>query len=138
VTRPVGIQPDDLAEVMSTFGVAEAQVLRDHAMSHILGALSRHHREDVIFFGGSALSRTHLLDQRLSEDIDLIAVSNRDGLADLLRRDIDTALARTHGRIAWSPEWSRNSDVNPAVAVMADGIAIKIQLLRRQVTSAKA
>ena len=61
MTRPIGLQPDDLAKVMATFGVAEAQVRRDHAISHILAALSRHRREDLIFFGGTALSRTYLL-----------------------------------------------------------------------------
>jgi hypothetical protein len=45
------------------------------------------------------LGRTYLLDARLSEDIDLIAVDQRDGLADILLEDINTALARTHGRI---------------------------------------
>ena len=105
------MQPDDVAEVMATFGVAEAQVRRDHAISHILAALSRRHSEELIFFGGTALSRTYLLDERLSEDI-------------------DAALARTHGRITWSPGWSRNSAVDPAVAVTPDGIAITIQLLR--------
>lgn len=128
--RPVGLQPDDVAEVMATFGVAEAQVRRDHAISHILAALSRRHSEELIFFGGTALSRTYLLDERLSEDIDLIAVDQRDDLADILLKDIDAALARTHGRITWSPGWSRNSDVDSAVAVTPDGIAIKIQLLR--------
>jgi len=130
VTRPFGLQPDDLAQVMATFGVAEGQVRRDHAISHILAALSRHHREELIFFGGTALSRTYLLDERLSEDIDLIAVAHRDGLADALRKDINAALARTHGRITWSPGWSRNSDADHAVAVTADGVAINIQLLR--------
>lgn len=128
--RPVGLQPDDVAEVMATFGVAEAQVRRDHAISHILAALSRRHSEALIFFGGTALSRTYLLDERLSEDIDLIAVDQRDDLAGILLKDIEAALARTHGRITWSPGWSRNSDVDPAVAVTPDGIAIKIQLLR--------
>jgi hypothetical protein len=47
-----------------------------------------------------------------------------------LSDDISAALARTHGRITWSPEWSRNSDVEPAIAVTPDGLAIKIQLLR--------
>src|ERR1035437_6902676 len=64
---------------MATFGVAEVQVRRDHAISHILAALSRHRRQELIFFGGTALSRTYLLDERLSEDIDLIAVDQRDG-----------------------------------------------------------
>jgi len=54
MTQPFGLQPNDLAEVMATFGVAEAQVRRDHAISHILAALSRHHREELIFFGGTA------------------------------------------------------------------------------------
>ena len=130
MTRPFGLQPDDLAKVMATFGVAEVQVRRDHAISHILAALSRHRRQELIFYGGTALSRTYLLDERLSEDIDLIAVDQRDGLADELLKDINAALVRTHGRITWSPGWSRNSDVDPAVAVTPDGIAIKIQLLR--------
>jgi len=130
MTQPFGLQPDDLAEAMASFGVAEAQVRRDHAISHILAALSRHHGEELIFFGGTALSRTYLLDQRLSEDIDLIAVDHRDGLADVLLKEVSSALARTHGRITWSPEWSRSSDVDPAVAVTADGIAVQIQLLR--------
>jgi len=117
---------------MATFGVAEAQVRRDHAISHILAALSRHQPEELIFFGGTALSRTYLLDGRLSEDIDLIAVHHRDDLAGVLLNDINTALARTHGRITWSPEWSRNSDVDPAVALTLHGIAIRIQLLRGQ------
>jgi predicted nucleotidyltransferase component of viral defense system len=130
VTQPIGLQPDDLAAVMATFGVAEAQVRRDHAISHILAALSRNGGDELIFFGGTALSRTYLLDGRLSEDIDLIAVDHRDDLADVLRKDINAALTRTHGRITWSPGWSRNSDVDPAVAVTAGGIATKIQLLR--------
>jgi hypothetical protein len=130
MTTPVGLQPDDLAEVMARFGVAEAQVRRDHAISHILAALSRHHSDDVIFFGGTSLSRTYLRNERLSEDIDLIAIGRRDDLADILATDIAGALLRTHGRITWSPGWSRNSDVEPAIAVTPDGVAIKLQLLR--------
>jgi len=102
----------------------------DHAISHILAALSRYHRDELMFFGGTALRRTYLLDERLSEDVDLIATSNRDGLAGILSKDIRTALSRTHGRITWAPGWTRSSDVEPAVAVTPDGIAIKIQLLR--------
>jgi len=131
MTPPVGLQPDDLTHVMSAFGVAEAQVRRDHAVSHILATLSRHHRDELIFFGGTALSRTYLVDERLSEDIDLIAIDHRNHLAETLLQDINTGLARTHGRITWSPAWSPTSDVEPAVAVTPDGIAIKIQLLPR-------
>jgi len=129
MTRPVGLQPADLAEVMGRFGVAEQQVRRDHAISHILAALSSH-QDEVIFFGGTALSRTHLRDERLSEDIDLIATHDRDKLAVALSNDVSNALARTHGRITWSPGWSRNSDIEPAVAITPDGLAVRIQLIR--------
>lgn len=47
MSRPVGLQPDDLTRVMSAFGVAETQVRRDHAVSHILATLSQHHRDDL-------------------------------------------------------------------------------------------
>jgi predicted nucleotidyltransferase component of viral defense system len=101
MTNPtVGLQPDDLQRVMDQFGVGEEQVRRDHAISPILlAALSRSHREQLIFFGDTALSRTFLLDGRLSEDIDLIALINRDELAEILVRDIANALRQTHGRI---------------------------------------
>lgn len=33
--------------------------------------------EGVMFFGGTSLSRTHLADARLSEDIDLVALAPR-------------------------------------------------------------
>jgi hypothetical protein len=117
---PVGLQPDDLIRVMSAFGVAETQVRRDHAVSHILATLSQHHRDDLIFFGGTALSRTYLVDERLSEDIDLIATVPRNDLANALIQDIGIGLARTHGRITWTPPWSPSSDIEPAIAVTAD------------------
>jgi hypothetical protein len=129
MSRPVGLQPDELTHVMSAFGVAETQVRRDHAVSHILAVLSRYHRDELIFFGGTALSRTYLIDERLSEDIDLIATARRNHLADALIQDINAGLARTHGRITWSPTWSPTSDIDPAVVVLPDDIAVKIQLL---------
>jgi predicted nucleotidyltransferase component of viral defense system len=129
MSRPFGLQSDDLDRVMSAFGVAEAQVRRDHAVSHILASLSRHHRDELVFFGGTALSRTYLADERLSEDIDLIAITNRNRLADALIQHINVDLIRTHGRVTWSPTWSLSSDIEPAVAVVPDGSAVKIQLL---------
>jgi hypothetical protein len=130
MTGPVGLHPHDLATVTDRFGVAEEQVRRDHAISHVLGVLSRYHGDELIFFGGTALSQTYLRDERLSEDIDLITTGHRDDLAAVLTDEIGAALTRTHGRPAWSPGWSRSSDVDPAVLVTPEGLAIKIQLLR--------
>ena len=69
MTSPTGLQSLDLNRVRLAFGVADTQVRRDHAVSYVLAALSRSYRDDLIFFGGTALSRTHLVDERLSEDI---------------------------------------------------------------------
>jgi hypothetical protein len=126
-----GLSPADLTRVMDQFGVAEDQVRRDHAISHILAVLSRSHRDRLIFFGGTALSRTCLHDERLSEDIDLIVTAgNRDAVANQLRRDIDQALQRTHGRLTWNPAWTPNSDVAPALIETPARVVIKVQLLR--------
>ena len=47
-------------EIAELFGVGEAQVRRDHVISHALAALSTLGTDDLVFFGGTALSRTHL------------------------------------------------------------------------------
>lgn len=127
---PVGLQIDDLNRVIEQFGVSEAQVRRDHAISLILAALSEHYRTDLLFFGGTALSRTYLDAERLSEDVDLIATTARDEIAQRLTQTIERALQRTHGRVSWVQHFSANSDVVPAIATTSDRIAITIQLLR--------
>ena len=57
---------DDLETVAAKFGVGMEQVRRDHLISHILGALTTMDgTDDLTFFGGTALSRTHLPNLRL-------------------------------------------------------------------------
>lgn len=60
----------ELLQVQSLFSSSELQVRRDHAISHILAAIQGL-RSEMVFYGGTALSRTFLTDGRLSEDIDL-------------------------------------------------------------------
>ena len=71
------MNPDELDSVATQFGVASAQVEQDHLISHLLGYVSVHFADRVVFVGGTALARTHLVDGWLSEDIDLIAVGSR-------------------------------------------------------------
>jgi hypothetical protein len=71
------LAPDEEAAVAEQFGVARTQVRRDHLISHLLAALSTHLADQVVCFGGTALSRSFVPDGRLSEDIDLIAVGRR-------------------------------------------------------------
>jgi len=49
------------------------QVRRDHLLSHLLAALSRHLQDRLLFFGGTALAGAFIPDGRLSEDLDLIS-----------------------------------------------------------------
>jgi len=44
--------------------------------------------DHLVFFGGTALSRTHLADARLSEDIDLIAQGARGQVAEQIERAV--------------------------------------------------
>jgi predicted nucleotidyltransferase component of viral defense system len=126
-----GLTRDDLNREATRFGVGELQVRRDHAISHILAALSRHLADDIVFFGGTALSRTHLADARLSEDVDLIALGQREVVAAEVAKSIEAALLRSHGRVTWQSVFGAN-DVDPAVLAIPDGIAVRVQVLDRR------
>jgi predicted nucleotidyltransferase component of viral defense system len=126
-----GLSREDLERATARFRVADDQVRRDHAISHILAGISKTLRDGVIFFGGTALSRTHLVHARLSEDIDLIALGDRSETAERLTSAIDNALSRTHGRLAWSPPFT-SKDVDPAIVETPTGIAIRVQLLAKK------
>ncbi len=77
-----GLSRRELADYVEQFGAAEEQVHRDHLISILLAALAASSdAEHLIFFGGTALSRTHLVDFRLSEDIDLLTHAPRGEVA---------------------------------------------------------
>lgn len=120
---------DERDAVAAQFGVAPEQVERDHLISHLLGFLSDQYVDKVHFIGGTALARTHLPTGRLSEDIDLIALDDRDQLAADLDKAIPRATARTHGRLGWEPALSSVPDTSGAILRSGDGWSLKIQLL---------
>ena len=127
MTAPV---PSEWEAVAAQFGVDLAQVRRDHLISHVLAALSQHlHDDEVVFFGGTALARTHLADGRLSEDIDLLAQVNRSQVAARIELALAGALRRSHGRPTWAPALTQTRDAQPALLQVADGTSIQIQLL---------
>jgi hypothetical protein len=134
VTLPAvgfGPDPDEAAEVARTFGVGTAQVDRDHLISHVLAALGDARVGDrLVFLGGTALSRTLLPDLRLSEDIDLLARGRRDEVARAVTVAVTRALARTHGRVTWTPPLDRPAGVGVSVlGVEGTGIRVQVQLL---------
>ncbi len=92
MTDVTGLQMSEAARVAAQFGVSIAQVRRDHLSSLILAALGPHD-DELLFFGGTALARTHLPHGRLSEDIDLIALGERAEIAPAGRRQRRTSVA---------------------------------------------
>ncbi|WP_091247241.1 nucleotidyl transferase AbiEii/AbiGii toxin family protein [Klenkia soli] len=113
-----------------TFGVADSQVLRDHAISHVLAALSAAGLADaLVFIGGTALSRTHLPDLRLSEDIDLLALEDRGVVGPAIEEAVARGLQRSHGTVAWLPPLAETRGAQSSVLVVADTITIRVQLL---------
>lgn len=120
---------DERDAVATRFGVSTEQVDRDHLISHLLGSISSHFADRLHFIGGTALSRTHLSDGRLSEDIDLVAIGNRTALAQELDTALPRAVARSHGRLEWAPALAEVTNTSAAVLRSAAGLSVKIQLL---------
>lgn len=101
---------DELDAVAARFGADLEQVRRDHLLSHVLAAISAGiSTDDVVFFGGTALSRTYLADARLSEDTDLIALVPRLQLAGAIESAVARGIARSHGRVSWLPPLTATS-----------------------------
>lgn len=123
------LDPVEAAATAAKFDVSDEQVRRDHLISHLLAALAARVPEAVVFFGGTALARTHLPDGRLSEDIDLYARPNRPAVVDAITAALETGVLREYGRLTWSPPLSAVKDTVPAILRTSDGLTVRVQLL---------
>lgn len=118
------LDPRESQNVQDLFGANEAQVSRDHAISHVLAALQRINTE-FVFFGGTALSRTFLTTGRLSEDVDLYSPDRRalcrelDGLLKLIKEEFPQA--------AWNVMPSQTGDPHSSLLVCDSSTQIKVQ-----------
>jgi Nucleotidyl transferase AbiEii toxin, Type IV TA system len=123
--------PAEVAAVADRFGVAIAQVRRDHLISLLLGLLSRDLADQVLFFGGTALARTHLPEGRLSEDIDLMVRggATRREVAGVVESLFASGLRRVVGRLEWVSPLASAPDVQAGVLAGPDGMSIRVQLL---------
>ncbi|MEE8867786.1 MAG: nucleotidyl transferase AbiEii/AbiGii toxin family protein [Acidipropionibacterium acidipropionici] len=128
VPTPGVLAKEDLLRVEDEFGVGEEQVRRDHLISHVLSAVSTLGVDDVMFLGGTALSRTWLPGLRLSEDIDLIALGRRPDVADLIEAAVARALRRGFGEVSFSPHMRSAKHPQPSVMAVA-GLKVQVQLL---------
>jgi predicted nucleotidyltransferase component of viral defense system len=125
---PGVLDDEERIAVARQFGVAEEQVVRDHAISHVLAAIAGIGTDEVVFFGGTALSRTHLTALRLSEDIDLIAYGHRGEIGDRIEAAISRQIGRTLGTASFTPHIRETTHPDPAVMQVGD-TRIQIQLL---------
>lgn len=123
------LDPDEETAVAEQFGVARPQVRRDHLISHLLAALGAHAADQVVFFGGTALSRTFIPDGRLSEDIDLIAVRERRAAAEVVADCLVRGVRREYPGLRWEPLLTAVRDTAPAVLISPDGLTVRVQLL---------
>lgn len=114
--------------VETLFGVGTAQVVRDHVISHALAAIASIGTDDVLFFGGTALARTHLSTLRLSEDIDLIALRDRADLAERIEGALARRLRRAFGAVHFAPHLREARHPEPTVVQVGDA-RVQIQLL---------
>lgn len=121
---------DEWIRVAAAFDVAMEQVRRDHLVSHVLAAIAAGiSTDDLVFFGGTALSRTYLSDARLSEDIDLIALAPRARVAEQIEDVVRRGLARSHGRPVWRPALTSTAGSQPAILSVAEGLSVQVQLV---------
>jgi hypothetical protein len=123
------LDPDQAAQVAAQFGVSDLQVRRDHLISHLLAVLGRHFGDDLVFFGGTALARTHLPDGRLSEDIDLVTIPPRAEVAARIERVLVTGVRREYGTLSWDPSLVAVTGSASAVLRSKDGLQLRVQLL---------
>lgn len=120
------INADESQKIQELFSVNEAQVNRDHAISHALAAFQQI-KTSFIFFGGTALSRTFLAEGRLSEDIDLYSSDRQalclemDGLPNLLEEEFPQA--------NWNVLPSRTKDSEYSLLVCDSSIQIRVQIV---------
>lgn len=122
------IEPAEVARFADQLGVDRSQVRRDHLVSHCLSVLGS--LEEMCFFGGTALARTHLAGRRISEDIDLLA-DDHSAAADRLRDRLLSDLATEFPALTWA-ELSRRSRLM-TVTVENPGIpSLKIQIVRTE------
>jgi hypothetical protein len=128
------LEQAELERVAAEFGVSEAQVRRDHMISHILMALAELDLP-ITFFGGTALARTYLADPgqgaRLSEDIDLYTPDRRE-VASVLDERLPRLMRREFPGTVWDPALSGVRSVEPGQLLSREGLRVRVQLLNAE------
>lgn len=123
------LDPEEMSAVASRFGVADVQVRLDYLISLLLAGLSEALSDSLVFFGGTALSRTLLTEGRLSEDLDLLAIQERAGVVQAVERVLAASALREVGRLTWAPPLADRRAETGGVLRSSDGLSVRVQLL---------
>jgi len=123
--------PAQVGRWAQRFGVADAHVRLDHLLSHMIRAIAELDHGDVVFFGGTALCRTYLIEPpwlRLSEDLDLLVVGKARTVKARFEEEIPRLIRREFPTRSWVVAPSGARAPSPAL-LNADGFNIRMQLL---------
>ena len=123
------LDPRESQNLQNLFNANEAQVSRDHAISHVLAALQAINTE-LVFFGGTALSRTFLTAGRLSEDIDLYSADRRALCQEL--NELPKLIKEEFPQATWNMLPSQTVDPQSSLLVCDSSIQIKVQAVDSQ------
>lgn len=104
-------------------GVPQRQIERDHLVSHLLFALGDEH--GVVFFGGTALNRTHLPGRRLSEDIDLYRL-DQSATPETMVAELLSDTKKEYPNLISRP--SHRADVTTFLLIKEE-LAVKVQIV---------
>ena len=119
----------ELLHVQSFFSSSELQVRRDHAISHILAAIQGL-KSELVFYGGTALSRTLLTDGRLSEDIDLYTEDHEKLCREL--DDIPDLIEQEFPEANWQKSPSQLRDADSTNLSCGSSIQVRVQVVDSQ------
>lgn len=125
------LHPAQVARWAQRFGVADAHVRLDHLLSHIILVIGQLDEGDLVFYGGTALCRTHLTVPpwlRLSEDLDLLIVGNPHTVNARLEVGLPRELRREFPTRSWAVAPDAVRAPSPAL-LSADGLNVRVQML---------
>lgn len=118
----------DARAQMQHYGVPRESIEHDFVISHVLAAIAPL-RDQFVFYGGTALSRTILDGLRLSEDIDLLSIGPRPTVAKALDDAIRTRLARSFGKVTAEPSLTAAKRDTEACIYQIGDTQLRIQLI---------
>ncbi|MEU4540116.1 nucleotidyl transferase AbiEii/AbiGii toxin family protein [Streptosporangium sp. NPDC023825] len=117
----------ELRHWSKVFDATDEQIRRDHLISHVLSHLAHIEEPGLVFYGGTALARTHLDTFRLSEDVDLLA-RPRNRWNQVIETRLLRALRREFGTVTWTVSPCEAKEPAAALLHTEGALQLKIQV----------